>query len=301
MTVPVTLKPATTRAKRIQLRMLNPETGARLKKRMVDSETEEEVEHTSAARGYEYDKGPLYHAGAPYYLLPQDDMATEPMLSSGTRSSELTASRSAGWSCRRENTRQRSGHKTVASHSRPALGRRVRAAPALFAELARLGHLPYGSAAATAIYAPYEPGFLNAAVAAIEAVMAEVRSHFKRAQIDRPDAVLGAGPVALILTGMTRRRGIGEEKREEVRQLILAGVPHEQVVAMTAFSDGTVSQIRKELKAVMPIYRASPRPVCAPRRRSRCIPHPKNWGKAWWARQDSNLRQHRYERRVLTN
>ncbi len=26
----------------------------------------------------------------------------------------------------------------------------------------------------------------------------------------------------------------------------------------------------------------------------------KGWVRIWWARQDSNLRQHRYERRVLT-
>ena len=112
VTVPVTMQPATTRAKRIQLRMLNPETGTRLKERMVDRETEAEVPHTEAARGYEYEKGrfvtiepheleqleqqrmeskkvieleqfvpadgvPAEYFATPYYLLPQDEMAAQ--------------------------------------------------------------------------------------------------------------------------------------------------------------------------------------------------------------------------------
>src|SRR3954463_3706867 len=112
VTVPVSMQPATTRARRIQLKMLNPDTGGRLKQRMVDEETEEEVAHTAAARGYEYDKGryvtiepeelealeqqrmeskkvieleqfvpadgvPDEYLSAPYYLVPQDEMAAE--------------------------------------------------------------------------------------------------------------------------------------------------------------------------------------------------------------------------------
>ncbi len=49
-----------------------------------------------------------------------------------------------------------------------------------------LGHLPKGSEATTSIYAPYEPDYCAEAVAAIESVMAEVRSHLKRANIDQP-------------------------------------------------------------------------------------------------------------------
>jgi integrase len=86
-----------------------------------------------------------------------------------------------------------------------------------------LGHLPDGSAATTSIYAPYEPGFLSEAVQAIEEVMTIVRRHLERAQIDRPD--FDPGELA-VTAGKARRHGIGERKREEVRFLILSGVPH---------------------------------------------------------------------------
>jgi hypothetical protein len=124
-----------------------------------------------------------------------------------------------------------------------------------------LGHLPEGSAATTSIYAPYEPGFLADAIEAIESVMAEIRSHLKRAQIDRPDI----DPAELVeLAGTRRRQGIGESKRQEIRFLILSGVPHAEVVHRSGISSGTVSAIRQELKAEMPLYRNTDPQICVP-------------------------------------
>ena len=123
------------------------------------------------------------------------------------------------------------------------------------------GHLPDGSAATTSIYAPYEPGFLADAVAAIESVMMEIRSHLKHAQIDRPDIDPAE---ALRGVSLPRQNGIGERKREEVRFLILAGVAHAEVVRRTGVSSGTVSAIRKELKAKLPLYRNSQPADCVP-------------------------------------
>jgi len=124
-----------------------------------------------------------------------------------------------------------------------------------------LGHLPDGSAATTSIYAPYEPGFLSDAVAAIDSVMMEVRKHLKRAQIDRPDI----DPADLAEPSAKQpRRGIGERKREEVRFLILSGVAHAKVVRMSGVSSGTVSAIRQELKAEIPLYRNTEGEICVP-------------------------------------
>jgi integrase len=124
-----------------------------------------------------------------------------------------------------------------------------------------LGHLPDGSAATTSIYAPYEPGFLADAVNAIESVMTEIRLHLKRAQIDMPN--IDPAEIAAS-TAPPHRRGIGETKREEVRLLILAGVPHAEVVRQTRVSSGTVSAIRQELKARMPLYRNTEAAICVP-------------------------------------
>jgi DNA-binding NarL/FixJ family response regulator len=126
-----------------------------------------------------------------------------------------------------------------------------------------LGHVPDGSAATTSIYAPYEPDFLADAIQAIESVMAEIRTHLKRAQIDRPDI----DPAELAEADRTpHRRGVGETKREEVRFLILAGVPHAEVVRRTGVSSGTVSTIRQELKAKMPLYRNTESTLACPLR-----------------------------------
>lgn len=69
--------------------------------------------------------------------------------------------------------------------------------------------LPHGSAATTSIYAPYEPGFLDVAVEAIEGVMVEVRKYLERAQVDN----LQIDPADLAdHTTKRRHRCIGERK-----------------------------------------------------------------------------------------
>jgi hypothetical protein len=124
-----------------------------------------------------------------------------------------------------------------------------------------LRHLPSGSAATTSIYAPSEPGFLADAVEAIESVMAEMRTHLKLVQIDRPEI----DPAELAeTTSRPRRHGIGETKRQEVRWLILSGVPHAEVVPRSGASSGTVSAIRQELKASMPLDRNTESDLCVP-------------------------------------
>src|SRR6185437_11663998 len=53
----------------------------------------------------------------------------------------------------------------------------------------------------------------------------------------------------------TESSGTGTAKREEVRFLILSGLPHREVVLRDAVSGGTVSKIRQQLRAEMPLYR----------------------------------------------
>ena len=99
------------------------------------------------------------------------------------------------------------------------------------------------------------------AVQAIESVMAEVRTHIKRAQIDKPDidpADLAAA------TGKPQRHGIGQRNREEVRFLILSGVAHAEVVRRSGVSSGTVSAIRQALKAEIPLFRNTEMEICVP-------------------------------------
>jgi integrase len=117
-----------------------------------------------------------------------------------------------------------------------------------------LGHLPKDSDATTSIYAPYEPDYCTDAVAAIESVMLEVRKHLKRANIDQP--VLDAVTLAKSIPSRTKA-GIGDVKREEVRFLILSGLPHAEVVKRTGVSSGTVSVIRSEMREAIPLYRNS--------------------------------------------
>jgi hypothetical protein len=124
-----------------------------------------------------------------------------------------------------------------------------------------LGHLPKGSDATTSIYAPYEPDYCAEAVAAIESVMAELRSHLKRADIDRPK--IDAATLAQTI-GSKSDRGVGGTKRAEVRFLILSGVPHAEVVKRTQVSSGTVSAIRKEMGVTIPLYRNSELGLCVP-------------------------------------
>jgi len=91
--------------------------------------------------------------------------------------------------------------------------------------------------------------------------MADVRKHLKRARIDEPEM----DPADLTATtGRRYRHGIGERKREEVRFLILSGVPHAEVVQRSGVSSGTVSAIRQELKAEIPLYRNTEINLCVP-------------------------------------
>ncbi len=124
-----------------------------------------------------------------------------------------------------------------------------------------LGHLPKDSDATTSIYAPYDPEYCSEAVAAIEAVMKEVRKHLKRANIDQPMA--DAAALAKTIPSKVKR-GVGDAKREEIRFLILSGLPHKEVVLRAKVSSGTVSLIRQEIREVMPLYRNSESAVCVP-------------------------------------
>ena len=129
-----------------------------------------------------------------------------------------------------------------------------------------LGHRPKDSDATTSIYAPYEPEYCAEAVAAIESVMVEVRKHLRRADIDQP--VRDAAALAKSIQSKATH-GVGDAKREEVRFLILSGLPHAEVIKRSGVSGGTVSLIRKEIRAVIPLYRNSEfgtlRAVCVPR------------------------------------
>jgi hypothetical protein len=115
-----------------------------------------------------------------------------------------------------------------------------------------LGHLPDGAVATTAIYAPYEPGFLGSAIEVIEAVFDDLRKQMRPGLLSPPSAD-GAAQLRLRSSG----RGISEEKREHVRKLILGGVAHQQIVKATGVSSGTVSVIRRDIKAQMPLMRAT--------------------------------------------
>ena len=69
-------------------------------------------------------------------------------------------------------------------------------------------------------------------------------------------------------TGKACRHGIGERKREEVRFLILSGVPHAEVVRRSGVSGGTLSVIRQALKQEIRFYRNTetgiPPEICVP-------------------------------------
>jgi len=126
-----------------------------------------------------------------------------------------------------------------------------------------LGHLPKESDATTSIYAPYDPEYCSEAVAAIEDVMAEMRKHLKRANIDQPVTKIDAAALAKTIPSKFKK-GVGDAKREEIRRLILSGLPHREVVRQSKVSSGTVSLIRSEIRAVMPLYRNSESRLCVP-------------------------------------
>ena len=111
-----------------------------------------------------------------------------------------------------------------------------------------LGHLPRGSAATTAIYAPYDPDYLADAITAIEDTLTLVRGHLKRISIDRQMVAALEPLVPIDMTGKASRRGVGDAKRQEVRRLILDGVPHAEIVRRAGVSSGTVSGVRKAMK-----------------------------------------------------
>jgi DNA-binding NarL/FixJ family response regulator len=100
-------------------------------------------------------------------------------------------------------------------------------------------------------------------VAAIEGVMAEVRKHLKRANIDQPVTAIDLAALAKA-TPSKAKKGVGDAKREEVRRLILSGLPHKEVVRQSKVSSGTVSLIRSELRSVLPLYRNSESGVRVP-------------------------------------
>ncbi len=124
-----------------------------------------------------------------------------------------------------------------------------------------LGHLPKDSDATTSIYAPYDPEYCSEAVAAIEDVMAEIRKDLKRANIDQP--AIDAATLARAIPSKVKR-GVGDAKREEIRLLILSGLPHKEVVMRAKVSSGTVSLIRQEIRSFMPLYRNSESALCVP-------------------------------------
>lgn len=89
----------------------------------------------------------------------------------------------------------------------------------------------------------------------------EVRKHLKRANIDQP--VIDVGALAKSVTSKTKA-GIGDAKREEVRFLILSGLPHAEVVKRSGVSSDTVRLIRSEMREVIPLYRNSESGLCVP-------------------------------------
>jgi hypothetical protein len=99
------------------------------------------------------------------------------------------------------------------------------------------------------------------AVAAIESVMAEVRQHLKRASLDPPER--DAASLAKSIQSKSKR-GVGDAKREDVRFLIVSGLPHAEIVRRSGVSSGTVSLLRKEIREVIPLYRNSESGLCVP-------------------------------------
>jgi integrase len=123
-----------------------------------------------------------------------------------------------------------------------------------------LGHLPSGSAATTSIYAPYEPDFLSEAVQAIESVMAEVCVLLKRPLTTVP----ASGDRIRHARSERHPRSIPAAKETFVRQLILSGAPHAEVVRRSGVSSGTVSKVRQLIKANVRLFRNPGEAICVP-------------------------------------
>lgn len=130
-----------------------------------------------------------------------------------------------------------------------------------------LGHLPQGAAATTSIYAPYEPDYLAEAAAAIDDAMQEVGRHLTATRLARPgseDLAEGQALPPMDMTGRAQRRGVGEEKRQQVREMILAGLPHGMIVEKSGVSSGTVTGIRQALrKSGVRLFKADPSAAAA--------------------------------------
>jgi hypothetical protein len=99
------------------------------------------------------------------------------------------------------------------------------------------------------------------AVRAIEDVMLEVRQHLRRVHIDEPQ-LIPADPVARL--PKPHPRSIDEAKSALVRQLILNGTPHKEVVRQSGVGSGTVSKIRQQLKASVMLFRNTEGRICVP-------------------------------------
>ena len=91
--------------------------------------------------------------------------------------------------------------------------------------------------------------------------MKELRKHLKRANIDQP--LMDARALAKSISSKVIH-GVGDAKREEIRLLILSGLPHKEVVLRAKVSSGTVCLTRQEIREVMPLYRNSESAVCVP-------------------------------------
>jgi len=108
-----------------------------------------------------------------------------------------------------------------------------------------LGHLPKGSDATTAIYAPYEPDYCIQALAAIEDVMATVRKLLTRANIDDPQSQLSA--LELQRPKNRGRGALTDEQREELRTLIVSPMPMKEIARVLGVSNNTVTTYRKSM------------------------------------------------------
>jgi hypothetical protein len=110
-------------------------------------------------------------------------------------------------------------------------------------------HLPKGSDATTSIYAPYEPDYCGHRKCHGRGPQTpEARQH-RRAR----SRCRGVGKVHFLQD----KAGIGDAKSEEVRFLILSGLPHAEAAKRSGLSSGTVNLIRSEMREVIPLYRNS--------------------------------------------
>ena len=98
--------------------------------------------------------------------------------------------------------------------------------------------------------------------------MAEIRTHLKRANVDQP--VLDAAELAKSIASKFKR-GVGDTKREEIRFLILSGLPHKEVVVtqrrVERHSERNSQGVARGYTALPQLGIRCLRAVCVPRRR----------------------------------